>query len=224
MDQYEWGLLHETVRSEDTGRDTRYEALLAAIGRPEHPQSTVAGRSAARRTRVDLIRQRVRVPQTPRVLSGADAEHSGQPATVSAATPLTTDDPEWEHPAWLTPALTQLPSTTREVVSLTGTLKHLPDAPPSGHATGPAITDPHRSWRHPGRRGALPAPIGALRKALPLRLLATMAGAFPLIVTAVLLLPAEDSQDGQPGSLVPSSALPQPSTLSDLQPRSAGPG
>lgn len=223
VDQREWGLLRETVvrrtrasgASKEDAEDATHDALLAAIGRPQHPQSEVAWLSTvARRRRVDLIRQRVR---EERVAPGAVA---GDSAGAEAFDPTAVGPEdvvvERAHASWLTASLTQLPATTREVVDAVGSGMDPAEVASSMNLSTRSV-ESHltRARRHLRRMGALGIPIGALLagvlRARPSARVALVA-AVPVVAAVVVLLPASRPLGPRPEAAptAPATALSVP--------------
>lgn len=216
MDQREWGLLRETVvrrtqasgASREDAEDATHDALLAAIGQPQHPRSEVAWLSTvAQRRRVDLIRRRVREQRVPVAVSGGPDPTAAGPEDVVV---------DRAHASWLAASLTQLPPTTREVVDAVGAGMAPSEVARSMNLSARSV-ESHltRARRHLRRMGALAVPVGvllgwALRSRPGSRVApAAMAVAIPMVVTAVALLPASTPMDGHPGG-APATALPGP--------------
>lgn len=219
MDQREWGQLRETVlrrtrasgASREDAEDATHDALLAAIGQPEHPQSEVAWLSTvARRRRVDLIRQRVREQRVP-----ASAPEACDP-TAAGPEDLVVDR---AHASWLAASLTQLPATTREVVDAVGSGMAPSEVASSMNLSARSV-ESHltRARRHLRRMGALSIPLGAmlgwvLRTRPGSRVApAALAAAVPVVVAVVALLPSSKPMDGPAGAApaAPAVALPAP--------------
>jgi len=219
VDQREWGLLRETVvrrtqasgASREDAEDATHDALLAAIGQPQHPGSEVAWLSVvAQRRRVDLIRRRVREQRVP--------------ATVPGGPDPTATGPEDEvvdraHASWLAASLTQLPPTTREVVDAVGAGMAPSEVARSMNLSARSV-ESHltRARRHLRRMGALAVPVGvvlgwALRSRPGSRVApAAMAVAIPVVVTAVALLPGSTPMDGHAGG-APGTTLTGPAEV-----------
>ncbi len=230
MDQREWGLLRETVvrrtqasgASREDAEDATHDALLAAIGQPQHPQSEVAWLSTvAKRRRVDLIRQRVREERVP-----AAASEASDPTTAGPEDLVV----ERAHASWLAASLTQLPPTTREVVDAVGAGMAPSEVASSMNLSARSV-ESHltRARRHLRRMGALGIPIGvllgwALRSRPGTRV--ALVAAVPAMVAVVVLLPWSTPLEPQPDATAPApaTALPAPAELVPT-PRSApGPG
>ncbi|MFN2497197.1 MAG: RNA polymerase sigma factor [Pseudonocardiaceae bacterium] len=225
MDQREWGRLRETVlrrtqasgASREDAEDATNDALLAAIGQPEHARSQLAWLSTvAQRRRVDLIRRRVREQQVPTAGPGAPDPTAAGPEDVVV---------ERAHASWLAASLTQLPPTTREVVDAVGSGMAPSEVARSMNLSARSV-ESHltRARRHLRRMGALAVPVGlvlgwAVRARPGSRMaLAAMAVAIPVVVTVVALLPSStpigshpDVAPGAPGA--PGTALPAPGPL-----------
>lgn len=222
MDQREWGQLRETVlrrtrasgASREDAEDATHDALLAAIGQPEHPQSEVAWLSTvARRRRVDLIRQRVREQRVPASAPGAcDPTAAGPEDEVV----------DRAHASWLAASLTQLPATTREVVDAVGAGMAPAEVASSMNLSARSV-ESHlsRARRHLRRMGALGIPLGAmlgwaLRTRPGSRVApAALAAAVPVVVAVVALLPSSKPMDDHAGAAppVPVLALPAPAKV-----------
>lgn len=219
MDQHEWGQLRETVlrrtrasgASREDAEDATHDALLAAIGQPEHPQSEVAWLSTvARRRRVDLIRQRVRDQRMPASSPGASDPTAAGPEDVVV---------DRAHASWLAASLTQLPATTREVVDAVGS-GMAPSEVASSMNLSTRSVESHltRARRHLRRMGALSIPVGAMLgwalRARPGSRVApaALAAAVPVVVAVVALLPASKPMDGPAGAApaAPAAASPAP--------------
>lgn len=227
MDQREWGLLRETVvrrtqasgASREDAEDATHDALLAAIGQPQHPRSEVAWLSTvAQRRRVDLIRRRVREQRVPAMVPG------GSDPTAAGPEDQVVDR---AHASWLAASLTQLPPTTREVVDAVGSGLAPSEVAQSMNLSARSV-ESHltRARRHLRRMGALAVPVGvmvgwALRTRPGGRVapagMAAMAVAIPMVVTAVALLPTSTPMEGQPGG-APAAPLPG-SAQAGLAPR-----
>ncbi|MGH3940161.1 MAG: sigma-70 family RNA polymerase sigma factor [Pseudonocardiaceae bacterium] len=219
MDQREWGQLRETVlrrtrasgASREDAEDATHDALLAAIGQPEHPQSEVAWLSTvAKRRRVDLIRQRVREQRVPGSAPGASDPTAAGPEDVVV---------DRAHASWLAASLTQLPPTTREVVDAVGS-GMAPSEVASSMNLSPRSVESHltRARRHLRRMGALGIPLAAvlgwaLRTRPGSRVApAALAVAVPVVVAVVALLPSSKPMDEQIGAgpVAPATAVPVP--------------
>lgn len=219
MDQREWGRLRETVlrrtrasgASREDAEDATHDALLAAIGQPEHPQSEVAWLSTvAKRRRVDLIRQRVREQRVPGSAPGDSDPTAAGPEDVVV---------DRAHASWLAASLTQLPPTTREVVDAVGS-GMAPAEVASSMNLSPRSVESHltRARRHLRRMGALGIPLAAvlgwaLRTRPGSRMApAALAVAVPVVVAVVALLPSSKPMDDQAGTgpVVPVTAVPVP--------------
>ncbi|MGQ0778845.1 MAG: RNA polymerase sigma factor [Pseudonocardiales bacterium] len=219
VDQREWGQLRETVlrrtrasgASKEDAEDATHDALLAAIGQPEHPQSEVAWLSTvARRRRVDLIRQRVREQRVPASAPGACDPTAAGPEDVVV---------DRAHASWLAASLTQLPATTREVVDAVGSGMAPSEVASSMNLSARSV-ESHltRARRHLRRMGALSIPLGAmlgwaLRTRPGSRVVpAALAAAVPVVVAVVALLPSSKPMDDRPGAApsAPAAALPAP--------------
>ncbi|MGH3910352.1 MAG: RNA polymerase sigma factor, partial [Pseudonocardiaceae bacterium] len=227
MDQSEWGLLRETVvrrtqasgASKEDAEDATHDALLAAIGQPQHPQSEVAWLSTvAKRRRVDLIRQRVREERVPTAAS--DPTAAGPEDLVV----------ERAHASWLAASLTQLPPTTREVVDAVGSGMAPSEVASSMNLSARSV-ESHltRARRHLRRMGALGIPIGvllgwALRSRPGTRV--AMVAAVPAMVAVVVLLPWSNPLEHQPDATAPApaTALPAPAELVPTPRSVPGPG
>jgi len=200
VDQREWGLLRETVvrrtrasgASREDAEDATHDALLAAIGQPQHPQSEVAWLSTvAKRRRVDLIRQRVREEQVPPGASGA--ARTSEASDVFDPTAVGPEDVvvERAHASWLTASLTQLPATTREVVDAVGSGMDPAEVASSMNLSARSV-ESHltRARRHLRRMGALGLPVGVLLSAVlrtrPSARVALVA-AVPVVAAVVVL-------------------------------------
>ncbi len=217
MDQREWSQLRETVlrrtrasgASREDAEDATHDALLAAIGQPEHPQSEVAWLSTvARRRRVDLIRQRVREQRVPASSPGASDPTAAGPEDVVV---------DRAHASWLAASLTQLPATTREVVDAVGSGMAPSEVASSMNLSARSV-ESHltRARRHLRRMGALSIPVGAmlgwaLRTRPGTRVApAALAAAVPVVVVMVALLPGSKPMDGPSAAspAAPAAALP----------------
>jgi RNA polymerase sigma factor (sigma-70 family) len=225
VDQREWGLLRETVlrrtqasgASREDAEDATHDALLAAIGQPQHPQSEVAWLSTvAKRRRVDLIRQRSREQQVPA------AAPEGSDPTVAGPEDVVVDR---AHASWLAASLTQLPPTTREVVDAVGA-GMAPAEVASAMNLSARSVESHltRARRHLRRMGALSIPLAAvlgwaLRTRPGSRIgPAALAVAVPVVVAAVALLPSSEPMDDRPGAgpvtaLPPAQVAPAPRSI-----------
>lgn len=220
VDQHEWGLLRETVlrrtrasgASREDAEDATHDALLAAIGQPEHPQSEVAWLSTvARRRRVDLIRQRVREERVPAAASEASDPTAAGPEDVVV---------DRAHARWLAASLTQLPPTTREVVDAVGSGMAPSEVASSMNLSARSV-ESHltRARRHLRRMGALGLPLGALlgwalrtrpgSRVAP----AALAVAVPVVGAVVVLLPTSEPLDSPPTPAAPATALPAPAGI-----------
>jgi RNA polymerase sigma factor (sigma-70 family) len=222
VDQREWGQLRETVvrrtqasgASREDAEDATHDALLAAIGQPEHARSQVAWLSTvAQRRRVDLIRRRVREQQVPVAGLGAPDLTAAGPEDVVV---------ERAHASWLAASLTQLPATTREVVDAVGAGMAPSEVARSMNLSARSV-ESHltRARRHLRRLGTLAVPVGllfgwALRNRPGSRIMpAALAVAIPVVVTVVVLLPSSTPSHSHPGVTpgVPETALPPPELL-----------
>lgn len=230
MDQREWGLLRETVvrrtqasgASREDAEDATHDALLAAIGQPQHPQSEVAWLSTvAKRRRVDLIRQRVREERAPTAASEASDPTAAGPEDLVV---------ERAHASWLAASLTQLPPTTREVVDAVGSGMAPSEVASSMNLSARSV-ESHltRARRHLRRMGALGIPIGvllgwALRSRPGTRV--ALVAAVPALVAAVVLLPWSKPLEHQPDATAPApaTALPAPAELVPTPRSVPGPG
>jgi RNA polymerase sigma factor (sigma-70 family) len=228
VDQRDWGLLRETVvrrtqaagASKEDAEDATHDALLAAIGEPEHPRSQVAWVSTvAQRRRVDLIRQRVRQERV------SDAAPGGSDPTAAGPEDQVVDR---AHATWLAASLTQLPPTTREVVDAVGAGMTPAEVAHSMNLSTRSV-ESHltRARRHLRRMGALGVPLltlidSALRARSGTRIVTTAAVAVtvPVVVAAVTLLPSSTPMH-QPGAAPapPGATLPAPAATAST-PRS----
>jgi RNA polymerase sigma factor (sigma-70 family) len=215
MDQREWGRLRETVvwRTRATGasredaEDAAHDALVAAIGAPQRPDSDVAWLSTvARRRQADRVRRRVR-EQRLAAVRPADLD----PTTVGPEESVV----ERAHASWLAASLGELPSTTREVVDAVGSGMAPAEVARSMNLS-PRSIESHltRARRHLRRLGALGIPLGALLgwalrhqpgfRSAPV----AVAFAVPVLVTAVALLPSSVPVDTAPETPPPAAAAP----------------
>lgn len=215
MDQREWGQLRETVvwRARVTGaspedaEDAAHDALEAAIGTAERPDSDMAWLSTvARRREVDRVRRRAR---EQRVAAGRSADHD--PTTVGPEESVV----ERAHASWLAASLGELPSTTREVVDAVGSGMAPAEVARSMNLS-PRSVESHltRARRHLRRLGALGIPLGALlgwalrRQPGSRSAPAAVAFAVPVLATAVALLPSSAPIDTAPAPPPPALAAP----------------
>lgn len=219
MDQREWGRLRETVvrRTRATGasredaEDAAHDALVAAIGTAQRPDSDVAWLSTvARRREVDRVRRRVR-EQRVAAVRPADRD----PTAVGPEESVV----ERAHASWLAASLGELPSTTREVVDAVGSGMAPADVAHSMNLS-PRSVESHltRARRHLRRLGALGIPLGiplgallnwALRRQPGSRSApAAVAFAVPVLATAVALLPSSVPIDTAPVAPPPPPAVP----------------
>ncbi|HEX2298888.1 MAG TPA: sigma-70 family RNA polymerase sigma factor [Pseudonocardiaceae bacterium] len=236
MDQREWGLLRETVvrrtrasgASREDAEDATHDALLAAIGRPQHPQSEVAWLSTvAKRRRVDLIRQRVREEQVPPGAGGASGMPDAYDPTAVGPEDVVVDR---AHASWLTASLTQLPATTREVVDAVGSGMDPAEVASSMNLSTRSV-ESHltRARRHLRRMGALSVPVGVLLTAVlrtrPSARVALVA-AVPVVAAVVVLLPAARPLEPRPEAAptAPATALPAPAVVAPGPRSLPGPG
>lgn len=243
MDQHEWGLLRETVvrrtqasgASREDAEDATHDALLAAIGQPQHPQSQVAWVSTvAQRRRVDLIRYRAREQRIPAARTGGSDPTAAGPEDVVV---------ERAHASWLAASLTQLPPTTREVVDAVGSGMAPAEVARSMNLSARSV-ESHltRARRHLRRMAALTLPLGAmlgwtLRTRPGSRMVpAALCVAAPVVATVVALLPSSSPLDAHTGAapgpgagrppveqLVPTprGAIPGPAVVGPVAARSA---
>ncbi|MCA1674617.1 MAG: sigma-70 family RNA polymerase sigma factor [Actinobacteria bacterium] len=194
--------------SREDAEDATHDALLAAIGQPQHPQSEVAWLSTvAKRRRVDLIRQRVREDRVP-----AAASEASDPTAVGPEDVVV----ERAHASWLTASLTQLPPTTREVVDAVGSGMAPAEVASSMNLSARSV-ESHltRARRHLRRMGALGLPIGvllgwALRSRPGSRV--ALVAAVPVVAAVVVLLPSSRPLEPRPEAAptAPATALPAP--------------
>ncbi|MGH3979934.1 MAG: RNA polymerase sigma factor, partial [Pseudonocardiaceae bacterium] len=139
----------------EDAEDAAHDALVAAIDTPQRPDSELAWLSTvARRREVDRVRRRTR---EHRVATSRPADPD--PTSVGLEEAVV----DRAHASWLAASLTQLPSTTREVVDAVGAGMAPADVAHSMNLS-PRSVESHltRARRHLRRLGALGIPVAAL--------------------------------------------------------------